>query len=128
MPIEAPRVLYMTNRDVLHPMAQFAAWHLDGVCIPISSDTKPAELEYFVKNSKADIVVCASEFTKRFDSLKAELNMPVLSLTKKDIDQACKSLVSRNAKVSLLKKDALIIYTSGTTGKPKGVVHTHGSL
>ena len=118
----------MTNRDVLHPMAQFAAWHLDGVCIPISSDTKPAELEYFVKNSKADIVVCASEFTKRFDSLKAELNMPVLSLTKKDIDQACKSLVSRNAKVSLLKKDALIIYTSGTTGKPKGVVHTHGSL
>jgi malonyl-CoA/methylmalonyl-CoA synthetase len=109
-------------------MAQFAAWHLDGVCIPISSDTKPAELEYFVKNSKADIVVCASEFTKRFDSLKAELNMPVLSLTKKDIDQACKSLVSRNAKVSLLKKDALIIYTSGTTGKPKGVVHTHGSL
>lgn len=58
-PIEQPRVLYMTNRDVLHPMAQFAAWHMDGVCIPISSDAAPAELDYFVKDSKADIVICA---------------------------------------------------------------------
>lgn len=27
-----------------------------------------------------------------------------------------------------LKDDCLAIYTSGTTGKPKGVMHTHGSI
>ena len=27
-----------------------------------------------------------------------------------------------------INDDALLIYTSGTTGKPKGVLHTHGSL
>lgn len=68
-PIESPKVLYMTNRDMLHPMAQFAAWHLNGVCIPISSSSTQSEIEYFVKDSGADIVVTPAEFKKRFDSI-----------------------------------------------------------
>ena len=127
-PVEAPRVLYMTNRDVLNPMAQFAAWHLNGVGIPVSSDTKANELEYFVKASKADIVVCAADFAKRFDSIKNELNLPILALDKNDVDLACRSLMSRHAQVHPDKMEAMIIFTAGTTGQPKGVVHTHGSI
>jgi acyl-CoA synthetase (AMP-forming)/AMP-acid ligase II len=76
----------MTKRDVLHPMSQFAAWHLNGVCIPISSDSTPSEIEYFVKDSGADMIVCHSDFLKRFDSIKEELNIPVHHLDDKDID------------------------------------------
>lgn len=109
-------------------MAQFATWHMDGVCVPISSDAKPAEIEYFVKDSKADMIVCASDFVNRFDSVQNELNVPVLPMNKSDVDMSCKSLITRHAQVHSADQDALIIYTSGTTGKPKGVVHTHGSL
>ena len=65
-PIERPRIMYMTNRDVLHPMAQLATWHLDGVCIPISSSAKIAEIEYFLQDSKADMIICPHEFRKKF--------------------------------------------------------------
>jgi malonyl-CoA/methylmalonyl-CoA synthetase len=80
-PIEHPKVLYMTNRDVLHPMAQFATWHLNGVCIPISSSSTSAEIEYFAKQSECDLVVCHSDFKKRFDSIKESLNVPVLHMS-----------------------------------------------
>ena len=64
--VQNPKVLYMTNRDMLHPIAQFATWHLDGVAIPISSSSTPSEIEYFVKDSQADIVVTHADFSKRF--------------------------------------------------------------
>ena len=127
-PIEQPRVLYMTNRDILHPMAQFATWHLNGICVPVSSSSTPTELDYFVKNSGADMVVCHSDFIKRFESIKNELSIPVYPLNDDEVDLQAKSLLSRHGKVLPAKQDALIMFTSGTTGQPKGVVHTHGSL
>ena len=63
----------------------------------MSSDTKANELEYYVKSSNADIIVCAADFAKRFDSIKNELNLPLLALDKNDVDMACKSLMSRHA-------------------------------
>ena len=127
-PISVPRVLYMTNRDILHPMAQFATWHLGGVCIPISSSSTQTEIEYFVKNSGADMIVCHSDFAKMFDTLQNEINVPVFHLGDDEINLQTKSLLSRHAPVLNAKQDAMIIYTSGTTGNPKGVVHTHSSL
>ena len=42
------------------------------------------------------------------------------------VDVAARGLVHRYS--PSLDRPALMIYTSGTTGRPKGVVHTHGSL
>lgn len=56
----------MTHRDILHPMAQLATWHLDGICIPISSSCKVPEIEYYLQDSKADMVICHNDFKKKF--------------------------------------------------------------
>ena len=85
-PIERPRVAYMTNRDILHPMAQFAAWHLDGVCIPLNSSSTSGELDFFVKNSQADIIICHADYLKRFASLQNELSIPIISLNDAEVD------------------------------------------
>ena len=85
-PIENPKVLYMTNRDILHPMTQFATWHLNGVCIPISSSSKPSEIEYLIDNSQADIVVCHQDFAQSFEQFNISKNIPVYPLSDADID------------------------------------------
>ena len=85
-PLEQPRVLYLTNRDVLHPMAQFATWHLNGVCIPVSSSSTTNELEYVIKNSEADLVVCHSSFLDRFQPIEDEVGIPIYHLNDSDVD------------------------------------------
>ena len=68
-PIEQPRVMYMTHRDMLYPMSQLATWHLDGVAIPISSSSRTKEIEYLLHDSQADIVICHEDFKKKFKDL-----------------------------------------------------------
>ena len=94
--VDNPRVLYMTNRDVLHPMAQFATWHMDGVAIPVSSDSKPAELEYFLNDSQADIVITSADHHSKLANLTS---VPIISMKPAEIDLACKSLMTRHAQI-----------------------------
>jgi acyl-CoA synthetase (AMP-forming)/AMP-acid ligase II len=96
--------------------------------VPVSSSAKPAEIEYFAKDSKADVIVCDAAFKKKLEPVLNAVDIPVMAYTKYEIDMLAKSLMSRHAQIHPPKQDAMIIYTSGTTGQPKGVVHTHGSL
>ena len=63
----------MTNRDILHPMAQFATWHLDGIAVPISSSSTTDEIEFFAKNTKVDMIVAHKDFKKKLEVVKSGL-------------------------------------------------------
>lgn len=127
-PIEQPRIMYVTNRDVLTPMAQLAAWHLNGICIPVNSSCKIDEIEFFLRDSEADMVVCHNDFYKKMKQVQDVHNIPVHSMKDAQVDLTCKSLLQNRAAVLPAKQDAMIIYTAEDTASPKGVVHTHGSL
>ena len=81
-----PKVLYLTNRNLLYPIVQFATWHMNGVCVPASSSASVPELEYQVANSKADLVVCLPEHHAKFEKIADTLKIPTLLVTDKDTE------------------------------------------
>jgi malonyl-CoA/methylmalonyl-CoA synthetase len=85
------------------------------------------ELEYFITNSKSDIVIFDDSFKdvlqpiqQSFPEIKF-IKLP--SIVKKEVNNENDFEFSPNS-----TSDALIIYTSGTTSRPKGVLTTHEIL
>jgi malonyl-CoA/methylmalonyl-CoA synthetase len=105
-------------------ISSLAAWKLEATLVPLSPAHTQKELEYFLADSGAELVLSSTEPTlvKNIDTI------PLLKLlVSKDL-----WLDRPHAEIFRTTNQsdgaALIIYTSGTTGKPKGVVHSHHSL
>ena len=77
-------------------MSQFATWHLNGVCVPISSSSTPNEIEFFAKNSRADMIVTHKDFKKKLETVKNSLDIPIYTLDDSDITLMSKALISRH--------------------------------
>lgn len=99
---------------------------MGAVSVPLSVKATATEIEYYLQDSKADLVVTEKHFLPKFASIST-IKVPIVVLD----DFPPSKMVTSNTEFTLAnnrpKDDCLIIYTSGTTGKPKGVMHTHYS-
>ena len=99
---------------------------MGAVSVPLSVKATATEIEYYLQDSKADLVVTEKHFLQKFASIST-IKVPIVVLD----DFPPSKMVTSNTEFTLAnnrpKDDCLIIYTSGTTGKPKGVMHTHSS-
>jgi malonyl-CoA/methylmalonyl-CoA synthetase len=115
------RVLWCARATLPAVEAVVAVLRSGAVLVPLSPSATGAELDHVIGDARPVLGL--------FDPPRPESclgGLPVMSiddLTRAWVHAGPAALPDRRP-----GDDALIVYTSGTTGKPKGAVHTHGSL
>ena len=100
-------------------VALLACWHAGALAVPLHPPHPDAELAYALTDSRAALVVASPAHANvaRRQAVAAGIGV---------VDVGARATVHRFRPA--LDHPALMIYTSGTTGRPKGAVHTHGSI
>lgn len=129
--LEGKCVSFLCANDASYTVAQWATWMSGGTAVPLYRKHPPAELEYIISDSQTSLLLAADPYTETLEPLAQKLGLPCLKLPPtSDLDALSEedAQEKETAITDWADLPAMIIYTSGTTGRPKGVLHTHGSV
>ena len=120
--LQEQRVAFLATPGFPWVAVQWGIWRAGGVAVPLPLNSTRSELEYFIDNSQASILV--------FDASAETLLAPIAAahgIRGLSYDQL---LSCEPAELPDIASDrrAMILYTSGTTSRPKGVVTTHANI
>ncbi|XP_059214622.1 malonate--CoA ligase ACSF3, mitochondrial [Centropristis striata] len=130
--LDGKRVSFLCANDASYTVAQWAAWMSGGTAVPLYWKLPVSELEYIISDSQSSLLVAGYRYAKTLEPLARRLGLPCLTLPPTPslgtLDVADIRESEEGAITHWADRPAMIIYTSGTTGRPKGVLHTHGSI
>ena len=103
-----------------------------GVYLPLNTSYTPHELEYFISNAQASLVIIDSAAEAEITPIARSQNAAVFTLDADEtgslVEQARDQSTSFNAVPRAADDLAAILYTSGTTGRSKGAQLSHLNL
>jgi len=114
------RVVWCARASLTSVPALLGALRAGAVVVPLSTGATAAEVAYVVGDAEPLLALVDAEGLNGLNSASV--------LHVDDVAGRGARLPTRALPAPAPGDDALIVYTSGTTGKPKGAVHTHGSL
>ncbi len=116
------RVAFLVTPGFPWAAVQWGIWRAGGVAVPLPLNATRPELEYFVDDTKASLLVFDAAAEALLAPIAAERRIRGLSC-----EQAQAQHTAPLPDVADERR-AMILYTSGTTSKPKGVVTTHANM
>ena len=81
-------------------------------------------LSYVISNSEPVAIYSSKSFHETLFQVNQEYNLPHLT----SVDPETQNSQQNDPFIWSKDDPSMMIYTSGTTGRPKGAVHTAGSL
>lgn len=130
--LQGKRISFLCANDASYTVAQWATWMCGGTAVPLYRKHPVSELEYVISDSQSSLVLAGEPFAVTLGPLAQKLGLPCLHLpptaSLDTLHTAQPHCQSEGVISDWAERPAMIIYTSGTTGRPKGVLHTHGSL
>lgn len=129
------RISFLCANDASYTVAQWATWMSGGTAVPLYRKHPPSELEYIISDSQSSLLLAGHPYGETLQPLAQRLGLPCLTLPSTSTSTAhmdaldgADSQEEETDVTDWADQPAMIIYTSGTTGRPKGVLHTHGSI
>eukprot|EP00455_Lapot_gusevi_P054520 TRINITY_DN8757_c0_g1_i1.p1 TRINITY_DN8757_c0_g1~~TRINITY_DN8757_c0_g1_i1.p1 ORF type:complete len:528 (-),score=41.34 TRINITY_DN8757_c0_g1_i1:110-1693(-) len=118
------RVAFLCPATYEYVVAQWATWQAGGLAVPLCVTHPTPELEYYIQDSQASVLVGHSSFRSTLQPIAEKFQLPYVEIS--DFSPPALNPIDGVETVSFdCNRRAMLIYTSGTTGKPKGVVYTH---
>jgi len=126
---EGDRVALMLPNVSYFPVCYYGVLWAGGVVVPLNVLNKRREVEFYIRDSGAQLLFVWHGFAEEGASGGAEAGCESVIVTPGEFEQA---LFAAEPVAEQAERDpqdtAVILYTSGTTGTPKGAELTHANL
>jgi malonyl-CoA/methylmalonyl-CoA synthetase len=121
--LQEERVAFLVTPGFPWVAVEWGIWRAGGVAVPLPVNATRPELEYFIGDTGASVLVGDAAAAPLLASIAAGRGIRALSY-----DQSDRAHQPAGLPDVIAERRALILYTSGTTSRPKGVVTTHANI
>jgi malonyl-CoA/methylmalonyl-CoA synthetase len=124
--LQEARIAFAVTPGFAWVATQWGIWRAGGVAVPLPLNSPRPELEYFIDDCRASMVVCDALSLPEVSPIAESRGIRAVSY-----DELCRWQRPEPLDLGLNvtnDRRAMILYTSGTSSRPKGVVTTHANI